>query len=82
MVHRAPAGAFHAVADGHDLFYKDTFASLAKLAFGRTRDRQPILDTMLCKPYQSILSELDLLSGLIEHTAGAAASRRRRHDPA
>ncbi len=51
-------------------FDKGTLASLANLAFRNTRDRQPILDAMLCKPYQAILSEIDLLSGVIEHSAG------------
>lgn len=51
-------------------FDKETFLSLANLAFGRTRDRQAIVDAMLSKPYQSILAEIDLLGGVIEHAAG------------
>ena len=51
-------------------FDKNTFGSLANLVFRRTRDRQPILDAMVSKPYQSILSEIDLLSGLVERAAG------------
>ncbi|MCK4275716.1 MAG: hypothetical protein KAX78_04330, partial [Phycisphaerae bacterium] len=51
-------------------FDKETFLSLANLAFRRTRDRQAILDAMLSKPYQAILSEIDFLSGVIEHGAG------------
>ncbi len=51
-------------------FDKETFASLVDLTCRKTRDRQPILDAMLSKPYQSILSEIHLLSGLIEHTGG------------
>lgn len=47
-----------------------TFASLADLAFRKTRDRQPIVDAMLSKPYQAILAEIDLLSGVIESAAG------------
>lgn len=51
-------------------FDRKTFASLADLAYRKTRDRRPILDVMLSRPYQAILSEIDLLSGLIEHAAG------------
>ena len=51
-------------------FDKETFLSLANLAFRKTRDRQPALDAMLSKPYQAILAEIDLLSGVIEHAAG------------
>lgn len=51
-------------------FDKNTFDSLANLVFRKTRDRQPILDAMVSKPYQSILFEIDLLSGLIERAAG------------
>ena len=47
-----------------------TFALLADFVFRKTRDRQPIMEAMLSEPYQSILSEIDLLSGLIEHADG------------
>jgi len=51
-------------------FDKNTFGPLANLVFRKTRDRQPILAAMLSKPYQSTLSEIDLLSGLIERASG------------
>lgn len=51
-------------------FDKERFVSLADLAFRKTRNRQPILNAMLSRLYQSILSEIDLLSGVIEDAAG------------
>ena len=51
-------------------FERETFASLANLVFRKTFGKQPILEAMLSEAYQSILSEIDLLGGLIEHADG------------
>ena len=51
-------------------FDEDEFGSLADLAFGGARGRQAVLDAMLGEPYQAILFETDLLSGLTERSGG------------
>ena len=68
---RARAGSSRVqLPTGMISFDRKTFASLADLVFRGTRDRQPIMDAMLSKPYQSILTEIDLLCGVIERAAG------------
>jgi hypothetical protein len=51
-------------------FGRDTYRLLAEQIFQRIRNKQQVMDAMLSESYQQILSELDLLSGLVERTMG------------
>jgi len=51
-------------------FEKETFRLLADQIFQRHRNRQQVQKAMLSETYQEILSELDLLSGVVEQTTG------------
>ncbi len=51
-------------------FDRETLRLLAEWIFQKANNKQLILDTMLSEPYQEILSELDLLSGIVEHAEG------------
>ena len=51
-------------------FEQGLFRSLSGLAFRKSRDRQSMLDAMHSEPYRRILSELDLLGGVVAQTRG------------
>ncbi len=51
-------------------FGRDVLESLARLAFRKSRNRQPVLDAAQGEPYQTILSELELLGGIVAQTRG------------
>ncbi len=51
-------------------FGRDTYRLLAEQIFQKIRNKQQVLDAMLSESYQQILSELDLLSGIVEQTMG------------
>lgn len=51
-------------------FDRKTLWLLAEWIFRKANNKQMVLDETLSEPYQEILSELDLLSGIVEHTAG------------
>ena len=51
-------------------FGRDTYRLLAEQIFRKIRNKQQVLDAMLSESYQQILSELDLLSGVVEQTMG------------
>ena len=51
-------------------FEKETFQVLADLTVRTGRDKQQVMDATLKEPYQDILSDIDLLSGVTEHAAG------------
>ena len=46
------------------------FHSLSALVFKKGRDRQPVLDATLAEPYQRIVSELELLGGVVAQARG------------
>jgi hypothetical protein len=51
-------------------FDRETFQLLAEQIFHKSPNKKQVLSTMLSESYQQILSELDLLSGVIEQTKG------------
>ena len=51
-------------------FEKEILQNLALLTVRQSRNKQPVHDAMLSVPYQEILAEIDLLSGMIEQAAG------------
>ncbi len=51
-------------------FGRDILESLAQVAFRKNRNRQPVLDAARGEPYQTILSELELLGGIVAQTRG------------
>jgi len=51
-------------------FERETFRSLSALALKKGRDRQPVLDATLAQPYQRIVSELELLGGVVAQAGG------------
>ena len=51
-------------------FGRDNFEVLSGLALRQKGRKQFIMKAMLAEPYQEILSEIELLSGIIDHTAG------------
>ena len=51
-------------------FDRKTLRSLAEWIFRKVNNKQMILDATLSESYQEILSELDLLSGIVECTEG------------
>ena len=51
-------------------FDKEAFQLLAEQVFHKSPNKQQVLSTMLSESYQQILSELDLLSGVVEQTKG------------
>jgi len=51
-------------------FSKEAFQLLAEQVFRKRRNKQQVLDAMLSESYQRILSELDMLSGVVEQTGG------------
>lgn len=48
----------------------DALNSLSALVFKKSRDKQPVLDATLSEPYQRIVSELELLGGVVAQTRG------------
>jgi hypothetical protein len=51
-------------------FGREAFQLLAEQIFQKSRSKQQVLDAMLSESYQQILSELDLLGGIVEQTMG------------
>lgn len=51
-------------------FGREAFQLLAKQIFQKSPNKQQVLDAMLSESYQQILSELDLLGGVVEQTMG------------
>ena len=51
-------------------FDRGLLESLAQVAFRKSRNRQPVLDAAQGEPYQRILSELELLGGIVAQTRG------------
>lgn len=51
-------------------FDRKTLRLLAEWILRKANNKQMVLDATLSEPYQEILSELGLLSGIVEHTAG------------
>ena len=51
-------------------FEKETFQTLAYMTVRKNRNKQPVINAMLKEPYQDILSDIDLLSGITEYAAG------------
>lgn len=51
-------------------FDGDAFAALAAMAFGGGRTRQAVTHAMLTEAYQQVQTELELLGGVIDRTAG------------
>lgn len=51
-------------------FDRETLRLLAEWIFRKAGNKQLVLDATLSEPYQEIVSELDLLSGIVEHSIG------------
>lgn len=51
-------------------FGRDILESLAQVAFRKSRNKQPVLDAAQGEAYQTILSELELLGGIVAQTRG------------
>jgi hypothetical protein len=51
-------------------FSKEAFQLLAEQIFYKSRNKQQVLNAMLSSSYQLILTELDLLGGVVEQTSG------------
>ena len=51
-------------------FGREAFQLLAEQIFRKRRNKRQVLDAMLSESYQQILSELDLLGGVVEQTMG------------
>lgn len=49
-------------------FGREAFRLLAEQIFHKSRNKQQVLDAMLSRSYQQILSELDMLDGVVEQT--------------
>jgi hypothetical protein len=52
-------------------FEKETFQTLACLLVRKSLSKEAVVEAMLSESYQKILSELDLLAGITENSAGA-----------
>ena len=51
-------------------FEKNNFQTLACLFVQKSPSKEAVVEAMLSEPYQKILSELDLLAGITENSAG------------